>query len=248
MGRWLVGIGGWVFPEWRGVFYPPGLPQAQELPYAARHLGSIEINGTFYRTQARASFAKWREQVPDDFVFSLKAPRFTTHRRELSEAGASIERFIDSGITELKTKLGPILWQFPPTARFDEKRFAAFFALLPRSHDGITLRHAVEAKHQSFADPAYAALLRKHGIANAILDPAPYEPVATDAADFVYLRLKGTAAEVETGYPADQLDNWREQIAEWSQGRDAFVYFIAGAKIRAPAAAMAFIAALPAPS
>src|SRR6266436_1357205 len=151
--RIRVGIGGWVFPPWRGVFYPPGLPQARELAHASRQLTAIEINGTFYGSQKPASFRRWRDEAPDDFVFSLKGPRFATHRRELGHAGESIERFFMSGVLELGAKLGPVLWQFPGTKRFEPEDFGAFLALLPASIEDGKLRHVVEVSHASFAVP-----------------------------------------------------------------------------------------------
>src|SRR5205823_10068117 len=165
-----VGIGGWVFEPWRGVFYPKGLPQARELAHASRQLTSIEINGTFYGTQKPDSFLRWAEETPDDFVFSLKGPRYATHRRVLAEAGPSIERFFASGVLGLKSKLGPVLWQLPPTKAFDAGDFAAFLALLPKHLDGRAIRHAVEVRHDSFLDTAFVALLREHAVAAVLVD------------------------------------------------------------------------------
>src|SRR5438128_10782080 len=153
-GQIRVGIGGWVFPPWRGSFYPPGLPQAQELAHASRHLTAIEINGTFYGAQKPASYQKWHAETPDDFVFSLKGPRFVTHRTELASAGSALDNFFSRGVLELRDKLGPILWQFAPTKRFDEADFAGFLELLPHNIDGRRVRHVVEARHASFAAPA----------------------------------------------------------------------------------------------
>src|SRR5262245_7960394 len=155
-----VGIGGWVFPEWRGEFYPKGLPQARELDYASRKLTSIEINGTFYRTQKPDSFRKWADETPDDFVFSLKGPQFATNRRVLAEAGESVERFFNSGVLELKSKLGPINWQFAGTKKFDAEDFGAFLKLLPKEVGGRAIRHAVEVRHESFRHPDFIALAR----------------------------------------------------------------------------------------
>src|SRR5213080_826119 len=162
-----VGIGGWVYEPWRGVFYPKGLPQAQELAYASRKVSSIEINGTFYGTQKPERFRRWAEETPDDFIFSLKGPRYATHRRVLAEAGESIERFFASGVFELKSKLGPVLWQFPPTKAFAADDFAAFLALLPRRLAGGDIRHVVEVRHESFLTPEFVELLRKHAVAVA---------------------------------------------------------------------------------
>lgn len=255
-----VGIGGWVFEPWRGVFYPKGLPQAQELSFAGRHLTSIEINGTFYGSQKPASFRKWAGETPDDFVFSLKGPRFATHRKVLAEAGASIDRFMASGITELGGKLGPILWQFPATTRFDEADFGAFLGLLPKKVDGLALRHVVDVRHDSFCCPAFVALLRRAGVAVAYLETEKAPAIADVTADFVYARLQGTQEDEATGYAPAALDAWARRAAAWAGGeepadlpkadphstadkrpRDCFVYMIAGAKLRNPAAAMALI-------
>ena len=167
-GNIYVGIGGWTYEPWRGVFYPKGLPHARELAYAGAHLTSIEINGTFYRTQSPATFRKWASEVPDNFVFSLKGPRYAVNRRVLSEAGDSINRFLNSGITELGQRLGPLLWQFAPTKKFDEKDFGGFLELLPHNFDGQPLRHVVEVRHDSFKTPAFLALLRRFSIAGRV--------------------------------------------------------------------------------
>jgi uncharacterized protein YecE (DUF72 family) len=236
-----VGIGGWTFPPWRGVFYPAGLPHAQELAYAAGRLTSIEINATFHGTQKPESFRKWRDAVPEGFVFSVKAPRYATWRRELAEARPSIARFLDSGVTELGPKLGPMLWQLPPTRKFDAAAIEPFLALLPREHAGLALRHAVETPHESFADPAWRALLRQYGVAWAMIDAEGY-PTAEPTADFVYARLKRNAQAEPQGYASAALDSWRKQLGRWSAaGLDCFVYFIAGDKVRAPAAAAAML-------
>jgi uncharacterized protein YecE (DUF72 family) len=241
MGRILVGIGGWVYAPWRGSFYPEGLTQARELEYASRQLTAIEINGTFYGAQKPASFRRWFAETPDSFVFSLKGPRFATHRKELGESGPSIDRFFGTGVLELADKLGPVLWQFPATTKFDEGRFSAFLDLLPKTLDGRPIRHVIEANHPSFDDPAFAALLAAHGAAKAWVDAEKSEVKGEPTADFVYLRLKRAAEEVPTGYGADALENWADRARSWADGRDCFVYFINGAKIRAPAGAMAFI-------
>jgi uncharacterized protein YecE (DUF72 family) len=260
MARIRVGVGGWVFPPWRGVFYPPGLAQARELEHASRRLTAIEINGTFYGAQKPESFRRWHDATPEDFMFSVKGPRFATHRRDLAGAGASIDRFLGGGVLELRDKLGPILWQLPPTKRFDESDFAAFLALLPPTIDGRALRHVVEVRHESFADAGYIALLRRHGVAAALVDSDKHPLLADVTADFVYARLRRTVASEPAGYPPAALDAWAERFRRWSAGgepgdlphrhaepaspaaaRDCFVYFISGAKERAPAAAEALL-------
>jgi len=245
-GRVRVGIGGWVFPPWRGAFYPAGLRQAEELAYASRQVTAIEINGTFYRIQTPASFKKWRDETPGDFVFSLKGPRFLTHRGELASAEPYMQRFFDSGFLDLGPKLGPILWQFAPTKQFDTGDFAAFLKLLPPEIAGQKVRHVIEARHQSFAAPECAELLRGHGVALARVDDAHYPEFAELTADFLYLRLRRCAADEPTGYKPETLDRWTQRLKGWAaEGRDCFCYFINGAKVRAPAAAQALIARLP---
>ena len=259
-GRIYLGIGGWTFEPWRGVFYPEKLPKTRELEYAAQHLTSIEINGTFYRTQTPATFRKWASEVPDGFVFSVKAPRYTTHRRELAEASDSIQHFLKSGVTELGDRLGPLLWQFPPTKKFEEADFAAFLALLPATLDGHTLRHVVEVRHKSFVDAAFVALLRNAGIAVVFSEHETYPAIADITADFVYLRLQKGEDSIPTAYPPDALDAWAGRLRTLAAGgaptdlpcveatkapaktpRDVFAYVIHEGKIRAPAAAMALI-------
>jgi len=254
-----VGIGGWVFAPWRGEFYPKGLPQARELEHASRKLTSIEINGTFYRTQKPDSFRKWAAETPDDFVFSLKGPQFATNRRVLAEAGDSIQRFFASGVLELKSKLGPILWQMAPTKKFDPEDFAAFLALLPQKLDGRAIRHVAEVRHESFLVPAFIDLLRKFSVAVVLVESAKHPLIADVTGDFVYARLQGTSEKEKIGYPAKALDLWARRARAWAEGgapddlatvagekpakakRDVFIYMISGAKVRAPAAAMALI-------
>jgi uncharacterized protein YecE (DUF72 family) len=254
-----VGIGGWVFAPWRGEFYPKGLPQARELEYASGKLTAIEINGTFYRTQKPDSFRKWADETPDDFMFSLKGPQFATNRRMLAEAGSSIERFFASGVLELKSKLGPILWQMAPTKKFDPEDFEGFLKLLPKTLDGHTLRHVVEVRQPSFLVPEFIELLRKYSVAVVLVESAKHPLIADVTSDFVYARLQGTSEKEKTGYPAKALDLWTKRAKAWEAGgapddldtidkkppakvkRDVFIYMISGAKVRAPAAAMALI-------
>jgi len=237
-----IGIGGWVYPPWRGAFYPAGLRQTDELAHASRHVTAIEINGTFYRIQTPASFKKWHDETPDDFVFSLKGPRFLTHRGELASAAPYMERFFASGFLDLGDKLGPVLWQFAPTKEFDGADLAAFLKLLPREIAGRALRHVIEARHKSFAAPACVDLLREHGVALARVDDAHYPEFAEATADFLYLRLRRCAEDEPAGYKPEALDRWAERVKGWAaEGRDVFLYFINGAKIRAPAAAQALL-------
>jgi uncharacterized protein YecE (DUF72 family) len=255
-----VGVGGWTFEPWRGTFYPTGLPHRRELEYASRHLTAIEINGTYYGSQKPESFARWRDETPDNFVFSLKGPRYTTNRRVLAEARPSIERFLSSGVLQLKEKLGPINWQFLPTKRYDPEDFAAFLALLPAEMEGRKLRHVVEVRHASFARPDFIALLRAHQVAVVVTDNAAFPNLHDPTAGFVYARLQCAAESVPTGYPPDTLDRWAERARAWAEGsvpsdletiaspetraprsREVFIYMINGFKPKAPAAAMSLI-------
>jgi len=254
-----VGIGGWTYEPWRGVFYPKGLPHARELSYAAEHMTSIEVNGTFYRTQSPATFRKWASEVPNGFVFALKGPRYAVNRRALAEAGDSIKRFLDSGPLELGSRLGPLLWQFAPYKKFDETDFGKFLDLLPETFGGRALRHVVEVRNDSFKTPAFIALLRKFGVSVVYAEHATYTEIADITTDFVYARLQKGDEKLKAGYPAKALDQWAERAKTWAKGgepkdlprvdkkstakkpRDVFVYFIHEAKVRAPAAAMALI-------
>jgi uncharacterized protein YecE (DUF72 family) len=238
-----VGIGGWVYPPWRGVFYPPGLPHARELAHASRQVTAIEINGTFYGAQKPASFRRWHDETPEDFVFSLKGPRFATHRSDLAAAAPSIDRFFASGVLELRDKLGPILWQFAPWMPFDEGGFGAFLELLPRHLEGRALRHVVEVRHRSFATPSFTDLLRRQQVAVALVDDDNHPSFGEITSDFIYARLRRCAEGEPAGYPPEALDGWAERFRGLSaQGaRDCFVYFINGAKVRAPAAAQALL-------
>lgn len=238
-GKIRVGIGGWSYPPWRETFYPHGLPQARELEHAASRVQAIEINATFYRRQSPDSFRRWAAATPPGFVFAVKASRFCTNRKVLGDAGEGIANFFGQGLTELGDKLGPILWQLAATKRFDREDVAAFLALLPASHDGIPLRHVIEAAHESFGDPAFADLVRAYGVAVVRLDPAANPPV--DSGGFVYARLKGMHEKEPTGYPTEALDAWADTARGWAEQGDAFVFMINGAKVRAPAAAQALM-------
>ena len=242
-GQIRVGIGGWVFPQWRGTFYPKDVKQAGELAYASRQVTAIEINGTFYRLQTPASYKKWHDETPDDFVFSLKGSRFITHRNDLATAGQYVERFFASGMGELGPKLGPILWQFMPSLKFDESNVAAFLEALPRTLDNRRLRHVLEVRSSSFNGLAFAKLMEKHGAAIAWVEDAKVPLIATVTTDFVYARLRQCREDEPTGYPHAELDRWAECArGHAAEGRDVFLYFINGAKVRAPAAAQALIA------
>jgi len=241
-GRILIGISGWRYEPWRGVFYPQKLPQHSELKFASRMLPTIEINGSFYSLQSPAYYAEWHDDTPEGFVFAVKGPKYITHMRRLKEVETPLANFFANGLFELKDKLGPILWQFPPMLPFKPERFEAFFAQLPRDteaaaeiaerHDhrveGRTslvpdrkqpLRHAVEIRHPSFVDPAFIALLRKHCVALVVADTAGKWPLLEDlTSDFVYLRLHGDKELYASGYSDAALERWAHRIRTWSEG------------------------------
>lgn len=245
LGRIHVGVGGWTFEPWRGTFYPAKWPQAKELDYAGQHLTGIEINGTFYGRQKPASFIKWRDSVPDGFVFTAKASRYCTNRKVLAEAKDSIANFVEQGIAELGPKLGPILWQLAGTKKFDPADIEAFLALLPREQDGITLRHAIEPRHESFADPAFFALARAANVAVVYAEATDYPKFEEQTADFTYARIQTASEGLPLGYTEAELDRLADQAKAWAKGgRDVFLFFISGAKVRNPAAAQALIARL----
>lgn len=256
-----VGVGGWVFEEWRNNFYPKGLSQKRELEYASRQLTAIEINGTCYGSQKPESFARWCNETPDDFVFTLKGPRFATNRRVLAESGPSVEKFLQSGIVLLKKKLGPINWQFMATKKFDAGDFEAFLKLLPKSHDGAVLRHAVEVRHESFACAEFVELCRKYAIAVVIAADSKFPLIADVTTDFVYARIMGTTEKEKLGYSKAALLKWADRAKHWSTGespttlkllatsapkkkRDVFMFVISGAKEKNPGAAMTIIQSL----
>jgi len=255
-----IGIGGWTYEPWRGTFFPEKWPQKRELEYAAGKLTAIEVNGTYYSSFKPATFAGWAAAVPDGFVFTLKASRFCTNRKLLAEAGESIARFVDQGIVELGDRLGPILWQFMATKKFDADDFGAFLKLLPAAHRGVALRHAVQVRHESFAVPEFVAMARAAGVAIVFADSADHPAIADVTGDFVYARLEDAQEAVATGYDAASLDRWAQAARDWAAGdapaglpyvmdaaaaprraRETFIFFINGAKVRAPAGAMALI-------
>jgi uncharacterized protein YecE (DUF72 family) len=262
--RIRVGVGGWTYEPWRDNFYPSGWPQARELEFAGQALTAIEINSTYHGTQKRTSFAKWRDQTPDGFVFSVKASRYATNRRVLAEAGESIDRFIDSGIAELGDKLGPLVWQFALTKQFETEDFEAFLDRLPAEVEGRPLRHVLEVRHESFMCAQYLALARKYRAATVFTDSDKYPSFADlTGGDLVYARLMRAQAELDSGYPPEAFEPWAGRARAWAAGRepedlprvagkapgratkrDVFVFFINGAKERAPAAAQALIRSL----
>lgn len=273
-----IGISGWRYAPWRGDFYPKGLAQKRELQFASRAVNSIEINGSFYALQRPERYAQWYAETPDDFVFSVKAPRFITHVRRLREIEKPLANFFASGVLELKEKLGPILWQFPPNFKFDAERFDQFLAQLPhdtqaaaalaRQHDSHLpghasikawrkkpLRHAVEIRHESFIDPEFVRLLKRHNTALVVADTAGKWPYREDiTSDFVYLRLHGAEELYASGYSEQALKRWAERIDGWHHGkqpedahliaprlkprtrksREVFCYFDNDIKVRAP--------------
>ena len=292
-GRVRIGISGWRYPPWRGVFYPPGLPQRSELAFAATCFPSIEINGSFYSLQTPDSYQRWHDETPEDFVFSVKGPRYITHLRRLRDVGTPLANFFASGLLRLRGKLGPVLWQFPPNFRFRAELLEPFFAMLPHSSaDALRLarrrdarmhgrsalaidadrplRHAIEVRHESFRDPAFVALLRRHAVALVVADTAGKWPLLEDlTSDFVYIRLHGDEELYVSGYTDAALQGWARRIAAWSAGgevddavhaspagprkrraRDVFCYFDNDAKVHAPfdAAELSRLLGLPAPA
>lgn len=258
-GKACVGISGWTYPPWRGVFYPKGLPHRRELEYVASRLTSVEINGSFYSLQRPSSYRSWRDQTPDDFVFSVKGPRFVTHMKKLRDVDTPLANFFANGLLALGDKLGPILWQLPPSLGYDAERMEAFFTRLPHStgeaawlarrHDDRVkdrawtdvevdrpLRHAVEVRHDTFAVTAFLDQLRAHGIAIVAADTAGKWPKITEAtADFGYARLHGDKELYTSGYTPDGLSAWAAVVRSWTEvGRDAFVYFDNDVKVHAP--------------
>ena len=261
-----IGVGGWTYAPWRGSFYPKGLTQTRELEFASSKLTSIEINGTYYGSQKPATFAKWRDETPDDFVFSVKAPRFAVNRKQLASAGPSIERFLSGGVTELGKKLGPINWQFLPTKQFEPDDFRAFLKLLPPQARGQKLRHVVEVRHESFRTADFIALLREFGVTAVLAGDSAHPQIVDSAAPFIYARIMGTQATQKLGYSQAALAVWAARAKAWAAGekppglddtaplkakqgahgpvRDVYLYVISGHKVSNPSAAMALITKL----
>ncbi|MDR3386256.1 MAG: DUF72 domain-containing protein [Rudaea sp.] len=260
-GRIRVGIGGWIYAPWRKNFYPDGLAQRRELEYASRQLSVIEINSTWYGAQKPATYAKWRSETPEGFVFSLKAPRYATEAMRLAGVGKLVTDFVSGGLAELGDRLGPILWQFPPSRRFERDDFAALLDLLPRELEGRPLRHVLEVRHTSFLCAGYLELARAHRLPSVFTDSTEYPSFADLTGDFVYARLMRSHAGIPAGYADDALDGWAGRAHKWAAGgdpddlphvgikasfdrqngnpRDVYIYFISAAKERNPAAALA---------
>jgi len=238
--RIRIGIGGWTFPPWRGVFYPDKLPQAKECEYATRAMTAIEINATFYGRQKPKSWETWETIAPAGFQFAIKGSRYCVSRSKLAESADSIANFFGQGFEVLGPKLGPILWQFAKFKKFDRDDIAAFIDLLPEKLGGLTLRHAIEPRHDSFNDKKFFDLCRARNIAVVFEDSDEFPCIEADTADFAYARLQRMKEEVETGYDAATLDRFAERARKWQAvGRDAYIFMINGAKVRAPAAALA---------
>jgi uncharacterized protein YecE (DUF72 family) len=242
-----IGVGGWTYEPWRGVFYPTGLPHKRELEFASQALSSIEINGTYYSTFKPQVWRSWCEETPDGFTFAVKASRYCTNRKVLAEAEKSINRFIWQGLTELGDKLGPINWQLLPTKTFDAADLAAFFELLPRKMHGISLRHAVEVRHPSFETEQFYDLARKYGVAIVYAEGDDVPQIDQPTAGFTYARLMTTKEDLKAGVTGRSLKSYARKLSDWAKRGDVFVYFIRGAKVRNPAAAAALIKTLATP-
>ena len=239
-GQIRVGIGGWTYPPWRGTFYPDKLTQAKELEYASRQLGAIEINATFYSRQSPKSWANWEKIVPEDFQFAIKGSRYCVTRPKLAEAGEGLANFFAQGFAALGPKLGPVMWQFAPFRRFNRDDIAGFIDLLPREIDGIPLRHAIEPRHESFRDERFFELCRNRNIAIVLEDSDDYPTIDASTADFTYARLQRMREDLPTGYDDAALGAFAERARQWQrEGKDAYIFMINGAKVRAPAAALA---------
>ena len=239
-GRIRIGIGGWTYPPWRGIFYPPDLPQKRELDFASRSLGAIEINATFYGRQSAKSWTSWGQTVPDGFQFAVKGSRYCVTRPKLADAAEGVATYFAQGMAALGKKLGPVLWMLAARRQFDPEDIAGFFDLLPRTLDGIALRHAIEPRHDSFRDERFFELCRKHDVAVVFGDDEEFPCIEADTASFAYARLQCMKAHVPTGYSPARLDEFADRVRRWADnGRDAYVFMINGAKEKAPAAALA---------
>lgn len=235
-----IGIGGWTYEPWRGTFYPDSLPQKRELEHAARTFGAIEINATFYGRQSPKSWENWAKAVPDGFQFSVKGSRYVVTRPKLADAGEGIGNFLAQGLTALGPKLGPILWMLAARRKFDRDDMSAFLKLLPAEHDGLQLRHVIEPRHESFRDEAFFDLCRDHDVAIVYGDDDEFPLLDADTATFRYARLQRMREEVVTGYDDQALDRFARLAEQWRDGgRDSYIFLINGAKVRAPAAALA---------
>ena len=253
-----VGVGGWTYAPWRDNFYPKGLVQRRELEYASRQLSAIEINGTYYGAQKPATYAKWRDETPPGFVFTAKAPKRITQSRALDRTGAQVEDFV-GGIAELGERLAALVWQFDAGTRIDRAAFETFLELLPRQASGRPLRHVLDVRDHAFVDAGYVALARRHGLATVFTDSHEHPGFADATADFIYARLMRSRPDIDSGYPDAALQAWASRLRTWAAGgapedlptltapdvaprrRDVFVFFIAAAKERNPAAAMALL-------
>lgn len=239
-GKIRIGIGGWTFPPWRGVFYPQGLAQSKELEFASRAMTAIEINATFYGRQKPTSWAAWEKVAPEGFQFAVKGSRFCVMKSKLAEATEGVAGFCAQGFAALGPKLGPILWQFTHYRRFDREDIAGFLELLPKELDGIRLRHAIEPRHESFRDAQFFDLCRAHNVAVVLEDSDDYPTIEADTADFTYGRFQRMQEDIQTGYDDAALDGFASRArAVQASGRDAYIFMINGAKVRAPAAAQA---------
>lgn len=236
-GKIRIGIGGWTYPPWRKNFYPDDLPQTKELEYASRQFPTLEINATFYSRQSPKSWANWERTVPDDFQFAIKGSRFVVTRPKLADAGEGLDNFFAQGMAALGPKVGPMMWQFAPRRKFDREDIAAFLELLPRKFEGIELRHVIEPRHESFGDEAFFQLCRDHDVAIVYEDDDEFPLIDADTASFRYARLQRMSEEVASGYDGKSLDRFAGMIKGW--GKDSYIFMINGAKVRAPAAALA---------
>lgn len=234
-----VGVGGWSFDAWDETFYPPGLSKAKQLQYMSRTLTAVEVNATYYSSFKPDTFAKWRDETPDGFMFSLKAHRFSTVRKTRDDMAKSTALFLDQGITQLKEKLGPINWQFPGNRKFDREHFSNFISVLPKEKDGLALRHAFEVRGTGYDDPAFYELVDRAGIAVVYAEDDAFPKLAPGKAKFTVARFMQSQADEANGYPKKEMDRVAKLAADWAKRGDTYVFFISGAKERNPAAAMA---------